>query len=315
MLIHPSISLTWTDLIRRTIREASADDAFGLAAQLAYYFLLALFPALICLLAVASFLPLGDFTEHVTGLLAPLVPAEMLTLVRDQMLAISKSDDGGLVGLGLLGAIWSSSAAMVAIVGAMNRAYDIDESRPWWRVRIVAVGLTIGLAVFVVLSALLILAGPELAAWLAGRFGFGSVFVWAWAILRWPIAFVLVSAGIAIVYYFAPDAEQEWEWVTPGSIVATTLWLGASLAFRLYVVNFGHYDQSYGTIGAVIVLMLWFYLSGLVMVIGAEMNAELEHASPWGKQPGEKVAGERRRIGRAAARAYGRRHPDAGIQL
>jgi membrane protein len=291
------------------------DDAFGLAAQLAYYFLLALFPALICVLAAASFLPLGDFTGEVTAILSPLVPAEVLELVRAQMLEIAKGDDGGLVGLGLVGAVWSSSAALVAIVSAMNRAYDIEESRSWWRVRVLAVGLTVGLALFVSLSALLVLAGPELAELLANRFGLGSAFVWLWAVIRWPIAFLLVSAAIAIVYYFAPDAEQEWEWVTPGSLVATFLWLIGSLAFRMYVVNFGHYEDTYGTIGAVIVLMLWFYLSGLVIVIGAEMNAELEHASPWGKKPGEKVPGPRKQIGRAAARAYGREHPEVGFQL
>ena len=107
-----------------------------------------------------------------------------------------------------------------------------------------------------------------------------------------------------MVYYFAPDAEQEWVWVTPGSLLATTLWLVGSLGFRFYVVNFGNYDATYGTVGAVIVLMLWLYLSGLVIVIGAEMNAEIEHASPWGKEPGEKVPGEKKRIGSLAAREY-----------
>ena len=103
--------------------------------------------------------------------------------------------------------------------------------------------------------------------------------------------FALVATGIGLIYYFGPDAEQDWAWITPGSLLAATLWLAGTLGFRLYVVNFGNYDATYGTLGGIIVLLLWFYLTGLVIVIGAEMNAEIEHASPWGKEKGEKVPG------------------------
>ena len=118
------------------------------------------------------------------------------------------------------------------------------------------------------------------------------------------VIFVLVATAIGLVYYFAPDAEQEWVWLTPGSIFATLLWLVFSLGFKIYVANFGDYNETYGAIAGVIVLLLWFYASGLAILIGAEMNAEIEHASPYGKAPGEKVPGERRRIGVAAARAW-----------
>lgn len=304
MLGYFDVPLTWTELARRTIRETLRDDGPGLAAQLAYYFLLSLFPALLCLIALASLFPLTDVTAHLIARLGPFVPAAALEIIRSQLLSISEQDDGGLVSLGLLGAIWSSSAAMVAIVGTMNRAYDIDESRPWWQVRLVAVALTVGLALFILVSFTLVVAGPELAEAVAGWFGLGAVFVWTWKILQWPVVFALVSTALACIYYFAPDAEQEWVWVTPGSVLATLLWLAASVGFRVYVINFGDYEASYGAIGGIILLMLWFYLSGLVIIVGAEMNAEMEHASPWGKEPGKKVPGERRRIGLAAARAY-----------
>jgi membrane protein len=117
----------------------------------------------------------------------------------------------------------------------------------------------------------------------------------------------MVAVAIGLIYYFAPDAEQLWVWVTPGSLVATCLWLIGSLAFRFYAVNFGHYEATYGTLGGVILLLLWFYMSGLVIVIGAEMNAEIEHTSPWGKAPGEKVPGQRKQIGAAAARTWQQR--------
>jgi membrane protein len=193
---------------------------------------------------------------------------------------------------------------MVAVISAMNRAYDIEEGRPWWKVRVTAILLTIGLAVFIVVAFGLIVAGPQVADWLAARLGFGPAFSLTWKIAQWPIAFALVVTGIGLVYYFAPDAEQDWAWITPGAVIATVLWLIGSIAFRFYVVNFGNYEATYGAITGVILLMLWFYLSGLVLLVGAEASAEIEHASPWGKAPGEKIPGQRKKIGSAAARAW-----------
>ena len=164
--------------------------------------------------------------------------------------------------------------------------------------------MTAALSLLIVIAFALIVAGPELAEWLAGHFAFGGVFVWTWKIVQWPFAFGLVVVGIGLIYYFAPDAEQIWAWFTPGSLVAAILWLLGSLAFRFYAVNFANYEATYGAVGGVILLLLWFYLSGLVIVIGAEMNAVIEHASPWAKAPGEKVPGAKKKIGAAAARAY-----------
>ena len=309
MLWYFESTLSWKELLRRTYKETVADNGLGLAAQLAYYFLLALFPTVLCVIALASFLPLQNFTDEVTSLFGRIAPPEMVTLIREQMARLANGNDGGIFSIGLAGALWSSSAAMVAMVDAMNRAYDIDESRPWWKVRITAVLLTVGLAVFVVLSAGLIVAGPQVADLLAGSFGFGALFTTTWKILQWPIAFALVTTGIALVYYYAPDAEQDFTWITPGSVLAATLWVIASLGFRFYVVSFGNYEATYGTVTGVILLMLWFYISGLMLIIGAEAAAEIEHASPWGKAPGEKVPGERRKIGAAAGRAFRERKP------
>ena len=298
------LAITWPELIKRTVREIMQDDAQSLAAQLAYYFFLSLFPLLLCLVAIASLFPLANFTDEVVSRLAPIAPREAIAVIEKQMLSLSEGNNTGLLSIGLLGALWSSSAAMTAVVHAMNRAYDIKESRPWWMVRLVAIGLTIGLAVFIVVSFTLIVAGPEIAEALARRMGLGDAFVVMWNILQWPVAFALVAFGIGLIYYFAPDADQDWVWITPGSLLATALWVLGSIGFRLYAVNFGNYDAAYGAIGGIILLLLWFYLSGFVIVVGAEMNAEIEHASPWGKDPGEKHFGERKKIGVAAAKAY-----------
>jgi membrane protein len=303
MFANFEMNLSWSELIRRTSHDAISDDAQGLASQLAYYFFLALFPALLCVLAIASFFPLRHFTDDMVRLLGPFAPQEVIAIVRQEMVKISEGQHGGLLTLGLLGALWSSSSAMVSMISAMNKAYDIEEGRPWWRVRLTAITLTVTLSVLVVFAFMLIVAGPQLADALANHFAFGALFVWTWKILQWPLAFALVVLGIGLIYYFAPDAQQDWAWITPGSLVATALWLLGSLGFRFYAVNFGHYEATYGAIGGVILLLLWFYLSGLVIVIGAEMNAEIEHAAPWARAPRENVPGEKKKIGSAAARA------------
>lgn len=306
MLGSLKVPLGWGELAKRTAKEVNADDCLGLAAQLAYYFFLALFPAVLFLLAVASFFPLDTLINDIVGALRPFTPPDVLTFLEEQLLRVSNADSGGILTVGILGAVWSSSAAVVAIIGSLNRAYDIEEGRPWWKVRLTAVGLTIALAIFLLVSFTLITAGPSLAEYFASRLGLGATFEWTWKILQWPIAFALVTTAIGLVYYFAPDAEQYWLWITPGAVVATVLWICVSLILKVYVTAFADYN-AYGAVGGVIVLMLWFYVSGLAILVGAELNAEIEHASPYGKEPGEKVPGRKKKIGPLAAREYERR--------
>jgi membrane protein len=273
----------WKPILRATVKEVLDDDAAGLAAQLSYYFFLSLFPTLLALVALASLFPLQNFTDEVSRVLSPVAPRAAVKLITDQMVSIGQQENTGLLSLGLLTAIWSSSAAMGAVVSAMNRAYGITDRRPWWRVRLVAIGLTTALAFFILLSLSLVLAGPQLADYLTRWFGMSVVFAWAWKLLQWPLVFALVSVGIAMIYHFAPHRKRRWLWLTPGSVLATALWLIGSLGFRVYVVKSGSYESAYGTLGGIIVLMLWFYVSGLSIVIGAELDAEIERAL--GKAP------------------------------
>jgi membrane protein len=304
MLRALRVPIGWGELFRRTYAEVMADNCLGLAAQLAYYFFLALFPALLFLLAIISFVPVHNLMETITTTLGRVAPTDVLNLIRDQILEIAQDKDGGLLTLGMLGTIWSTSSGMTAIIDTLNHAYDIQEGRTWWRVRVTAVGLTVALAVFIVGSTVLVVAGPAIADKVAGWFHLGGAFALIWKIVQWPVVFALVTLGIGLIYYYAPDAEQEWVWITPGSILATLLWLLISLGFRLYVTNFGAYTETYGAVGGVIVVMLWFYLSGLAILVGAELNAEIEHASPYGKEPGEKIPGEKKKIGSLAERLW-----------
>jgi membrane protein len=168
---------------------------------------------------------------------------------------------------------------MTSIVSALNTAYDVPESRPWWKVRLIAVALTIALVVFVLLSFTLIVAGPDAGRWLAGYLGMSEVFDTVWRYVRWPLVLMLATTGIAIVFYYAPDADQDWAWITPGSILTTVLWIVFSMGFRIYVTRVGDYTATYGALTGAAILLLWLYFSGLALLIGGELNSEIEHAS------------------------------------
>lgn len=307
------IPLPLPELAKRTWKEIIADDVVGLAAQLSYYFFLALFPAILFVLALASFFPLSNVTDNISASLGPFVSPQVIDLITQQMQRLANNQDGGLLTLGVLGALWSSSAALVSIVGALNRAYDIEEGRPWWKVRLIAIGLTLGAALFVLIALSLVLLGPTIATSLGEATGWGAPFEWMWLVLQWPLVFALVATAIGLVYYFGPDADQDWAWITPGAVLATVLWLVISLLFKLYIANFTDYEGSYGTVGGVIVLLLWFYVSSIAILAGAEFNAEIEHASPYGKAPGQKNAHGKLMIGARAAREFAKRPPEVKL--
>jgi membrane protein len=294
MLARLRVPLTWRQILKQTFNEAFfKDNVLAMAAQLAYYFFFALFPALLVVIAIASYFPVERLIDEMFAVLGGVIPPEAMSIITEQIQKISNGEQGGLLTIGMLTALWSSSAAMTAISDTVNRAYGVEERRPWWRVRLTAIALTVGLSVFILISFALVLVGPTLAEQVANRLYLGPAFEWTWKILQWPVVFALVATAVGLVYYFAPDVEQEWFWLTPGSVMATVVWLALSLGFKFYVAKVGAYTETYGAIGAVMVLMLWFYLSGLVLLIGAEMNAEIEHASPYGKDEGEKAPGEK----------------------
>ena len=304
MLANLKVPIGWGELLKRSVKESLADEVFDLAAQQAYYFFFALFPAILFVIAVASFFPLQSLIDNVVQMLGRIAPGDVTRIVTDAMTSLSKQNSGGVLTFAFIVTIWSSSGAMVSIITTLNAAYDVTESRPWWKTRLTAIALTGGIAVFIIASMFLIVAGPTLADHLATSMNLGSAFTWAWWALQWPVVFLFVAVAIGLVYSFAPDVEQDWVWITPGSIVAATLWLIVSIGLKLYYQMMPNANAAYGTIGGVMVLMLWFYGSGLALLFGAELNAEIEHASPCGKAPGERVAGEKTVIGPRAQRLY-----------
>jgi membrane protein len=266
------------EIVTRTAAEISDDNCLGIAAQLAFYFFLALFPALLFLVALLGYVSIDRALATLLVALGPVAPEEMITLVREQIDELTSGSHGGLLTLGIVGAIWSSSAATVAIIDALNRAYDVAEWRPWWKRRLVAIGLTIGLALFIVAALVFVLLGPEVAQWAVRAFGLAPAVALIWSGVRWPLIILLVMLGVDLVYHFAPNLKRSWTWLTPGSVLATLLWIGVSFAFKLYVSRFADFNATHGAIGGVIVVLLWFYLSSFAILVGAELNGVLDQA-------------------------------------
>lgn len=275
--------LTWAKLARRVWAETNDDDIFGRAAQLSYYFLLALFPLLLFLTSL-----LGYFAQAGTELraellryLATVVPGQASALINTTVEEVSKASGGGKLSFGLLAALWAASNGMGAICDALNVAYEVKETRSWWKVRLVAVLLTISLSVLILSALALVLFGGHIADWIAARLMYGQVFTAAWKIIQWVLVLAFVLLAFALIYYLAPDLKERrtWAWVTPGSVLAVLLWLLVSFAFRLYLHYFDSYSATYGSLGAVIILMLWFYLTGAAVLIGGEVNSEITFAT------------------------------------
>jgi membrane protein len=271
-------SLTVVDLVKQTITEVNDDNCLGLAAQLAFYFFLALFPALLFLVALLGYVPIDRSLAAMLAALAPIAPDELLVLLREQIAELTAGRHGTLLTFGVAGALWSSSAAMVAIIDALNRAYDVTEVRPWWKRRMLAILLTIAMATFITGALTTVMAGPDVVRWMTRAFGVRAELSWMWAIARWPLIVLLVVFGIDLVYHFAPNLKRDWAWLTPGSVVATTLWIASSFAFKLYVANFADFNATHGAIGGVIVILLWFYVSSLAILVGAELNGVIEQS-------------------------------------
>jgi membrane protein len=243
---------------------------------MAFYFLLALFPALLFLVALIGLLPGTHALSELLAVLGVVAPQEFVHLLREQLAQISGDDPTGLVTLGILGAVWSSSAAMAATIDALNRAFDVTEWRPWWKRRLVAIALTVVLALLVIAALVLVIVGPAFALRLAGSIGLGPAAARLWSVLRWPVMIGCLVVALNLVYYFAPNRFRRWTWMTPGSLLATALWIACSFLFKFYVTYFRDYAATYGVIAGAIVAMLWFYVGSLVLLIGAELDGVLD---------------------------------------
>jgi membrane protein len=271
--------LTWREFGRRLWAELKEDAVTECAAQLAFYFLFSLFPFLFFLVTLAANLPFAPgAVDAMLERLAPLMPAEALSVVEGHLDSLVQQSHPRLITLGLLVALWTASRGVDAFRRALNLAYDVPEYRPMWKTQGLAILMTLAGSLFIPLAFALFLLGGQLGEWIAERLHVLNAFHTVWSWLRWPLTAALVMLVLALCYWRLPAVKHRYKFLSPGALVATVLWLVTTWGFTQYVENFGSYNVTYGSIGGVIVLMLWLYLTGLIFILGGEVNAVMEHA-------------------------------------
>jgi membrane protein len=270
---------SWFYVLKKTGREFGADQCTDLAAALTYYAVLALFPALLAIVSVLGLFGQAQATtQTVLDLVGNLASAEVVDLLRDPIQSLVNSPAAGVAFVtGLVGALWSASGYVGAFGRAMNRVYEIDEGRPFWKLRPTMLGVTVVTVILIVVAALiLVLSGPVASA-VGDVVGLGPAALSVWNIAKWPVLVIIAVLTIAILYYWAPNIRQpKFRWISTGSILALAIWLLASVGFAFYVANFSNYNKTYGSLGGVIVFLLWIWITNIALLFGAEFDAELE---------------------------------------
>jgi membrane protein len=285
--------LTAKEFGKEVYREYVRDNVSDSAAILSYYFVFSLFPFLFFLATLTAYIP--GVKESVGTMLSrarAILPPQAMGIIDQHVHGLVSQPRPRLLTIGLLVTLYSASRGVDAVRKSLNLAYDVKESRPFWKTEAIAFGMTIGGALLVLLGVTGLVAGGDLGLWIAQHMDIGREYVVAWSWLRWPITAGVIMLCAAIAYYLLPDVEQQFRFITPGSVFGTLAWLAATWGFSQYASHFGSYNVTYGSIGGVIVLMTWFYLSGFVFLMGGEINAILEDHAPEGKALGARAPGE-----------------------
>jgi membrane protein len=272
--------LTPLKLTQLVVKKIGEDELSTRSAALSYYFILALFPMLLFLVSLVGVFagPGSQLRETIISGLGRLAPGSASELVHSVVNQTFKSSSGLKLAMGLLGALWAASGGMSAVVISLNVVYRVSETRPWWKQKLTILSLTLALAALIIVALVLVLYGGKIGQFVASQIGLGNIFRIAWKVLQWPLAFAAMFFSYSIIYYFAPNLEErKWHWVTPGAVLGVALWLIASLGFRLYLHFFNSYSATYGSLGAVIILMLWLYITGFAILIGGEANWVIEN--------------------------------------
>ncbi|HXO20239.1 MAG TPA: YihY/virulence factor BrkB family protein [Thermoanaerobaculia bacterium] len=274
--------LSWRDLLWRILHQIYEDRVLGHCAELAYYFLFAIFPLLLFLTTVLGYIAKAhiEVQTNIFTYVARVSPSGDITaLLSGTLREITEGRGRAKASIGLIAAIWAASNGMLAIGGTLNSACGLKETRPWWQRRITAIILIVTFGVLVVSSLTVMVYGGPIAEAVADRYGVGGLFATAWKALQWLLSGVFLVLSFEMVYNYAPNLEGSREWGTPGALTGVALWLGASFGFRLYLSYFHAYSKTYGSLGAVILLLVWFYLTAFAILMGGEVNSELAKAS------------------------------------
>ncbi|MDQ3979756.1 MAG: YihY/virulence factor BrkB family protein [Actinomycetota bacterium] len=269
---------SWRGVLGRTVREFKEDELVDRAAALTYYGVLAIFPAILALVSVLGLVG-RSATQPLIDNLGQVAPGPAKDIFTTAVENLQKSQGAGgvLFIVGLAAALWSASGYVAAFMRASNAIYEIEEGRPIWKKGPVRLGVTLVLVVLLAISALAVVLTGELADQVGRLLGIGTSAVTVWDIVKWPVLLLIVSLMFAILYWAAPNVKQPgFRWMSPGGMVAVIVWVVASAAFAFYVANFASYNKTYGTLGGVIIFLVWLWLSNVAVLLGAEFNAELE---------------------------------------
>jgi membrane protein len=268
-------------LLKQTAKEVGDDRIPALAAQTAYYFFFSLFPLLLFLTPLLGLIGSGqELMQSLLGRLSTTMPADTLSLVRRVLGEIITSSGGaGIMSVGVVLAGWSGSNIFGALMDALNVAYDVSETRSWWKRQLLRIGVLLIAGGIMILATAIFLDGERIARWVGNLLQLGDAAVAAWGVMQVVVAVALLVALGAIVYKLLPNVQQRWSHVVVCSVITTALWIAATLVFRFYVQHFGSYNKTYGTIGAVIMLLTWMYYSMFVVLVGGELAAELHHGT------------------------------------
>ena len=254
-----------------------------MAAALAYYFILSLFPALILLSAVVAYLPVPDLFNQALALLARFLPADAMGLVQRVLADVISPNKGTFLSLGILGTLWAASGGFAAMIEALNIAYDVRDDRPFWKTRPLAVGLAFLTGALLLIALSVMVVGPRFGEWLAARVHLSGLFVLLWPFIHWTIALGFTVLAVEALYFLAPNVKQRLRATLPGAVVSVGCWITLSYLLGLYFRHFGNFNKTYGTLGAAVALMVWLYWTGFAMLVGAELNEELAKISKEGK--------------------------------
>ena len=283
----PGNGMGWKEFFKALKDEISRDQLTVVAGSVTYSGMLALFPFLLFLVSLASVVITPEQAEQLVEQLSRVAPGDVTRILGDRIRSITSSSQAGLLTFGALGALWAASGGVTTLVSALNTVYGVKEQRPFWKTRGLAIAMTLVSGVLAVVAALVAVVSPALAGAVGGPIG--TAILW----LRLPVAGLVMMLLWAILYYVLPDVEQSFKFITPGSVGGVVVWVVASWGFSEYVTHFGSYEATYGSLGGIIVMLLWMWISALVLLVGAEANAVIEHRSAEGKRVGAKSMADR----------------------
>jgi membrane protein len=269
--IKQALLATYQDVMRHHVLQVSA--------ALSYYFVLSVFPGLIFLSAVFGSLPFGDLFNHVLLLMSRLLPADTMHIVGSVLSDVLSSHRGTWLSFGMIGTIWVASAGFAALIEALDIAYDAKDDRPYWKSRLLAIGLAAVTGTLLLVALATMIVGPRFGDWLAARFDVSAVFAMVWPVLRWAVAITFTVIAVEVVYFLAPNVKQRFGATLPGAIFSVAVWNTLSFLLGIYFSHFADLNRTYGTLAGLIALMTWLYWTSFALLVGAELNAELAKQS------------------------------------